>query len=140
MVRLRFLGEENYDEKRERIGFKMGVALFMAALANLFFFAPAEAQLASPGNNAVYNSSGSVVLSPSFIDASVFVGTGQGQGSDICDVLFKILSGDPNFFKNGYPSTGAVIDARGISGSRNHGQSGHPHRRSRFGARDKTPA
>jgi hypothetical protein len=102
-----------------RLGSRWVVPLFMTVLTGVFLVAPAGAQLASPGNNAVYNSSGNVALSPAFIDASVFVGSGQGQGSDICDALFKILSGDPNFFKNGYPSTGAVIDARGISGATN---------------------
>jgi hypothetical protein len=87
----------------------------VVAFVSLLLTPPVASQLTSPGNDAVYNSSGNVTLSPAFIDASVFVGS--GQGSDICDVLYKIFNGV--FFKNGYPSTGAVIDARGISGATN---------------------
>lgn len=87
----------------------------VVAFVSLLLAPPVASQLTSPGNDAVYNSSGNVTLSPAFIDASVFVGS--GQGSDICDVLYKIFNGV--FFKNGYPSTGAVIDARGISGATN---------------------
>jgi len=72
---------------------------------------PAEAQ--NPGNNAVYNSSNGVTFSLSFIDASVFIGNGNNQSSNICGAIYGILSGA---FYN-YPATGAVIDARGIGGS-----------------------
>jgi hypothetical protein len=65
----------------------------------------------SQGSNAVYDSNGACCVGSSgFIDAKVFLG-GVGQGSDLCDVIYKILNGtDFN-----YPATGAVIDARGIT-------------------------
>jgi hypothetical protein len=49
--------------------------------------------------------------SSSFIDANTFLNP-TTQGRDLCDTIFYI-------FTHGYPSTGAVIDARGISGSAN---------------------
>ena len=49
---------------------------------------PAEAQT-SEGYDAVYNSSGTKVPSPDFIDASMFVATGD----TICSTLYRILSG-----------------------------------------------
>jgi len=75
------------------------------------FATRAEAQ--NPGNNAVYNNSNGFTFSLSFIDASVFIGHGTNQSPNICGVIYGILSG--SFYV--YPSTGAVIDARGISGS-----------------------
>jgi hypothetical protein len=39
---------------------------------------------------------------------------GGKQGQDFCDTIYGILAG---LFKSTYPSTGAVIDARAISGS-----------------------
>ena len=81
----------------------------MGALAGLFLAAPAEAQLPSPGNNAVFNSSGTVVLSPAFIDASIFLPPLGTQASDIWWMRFtKFSVGTPQFLKSGYPSTGAV--------------------------------
>ena len=87
--------------------------LFAMAVVGCFstFATPAEAQ--NPGNNAVYNSMNGVVPSLSFIDASVFIGNGSNQSSNICGAIYGILSGG---FYN-YPATGAVIDARGISGT-----------------------
>ncbi len=73
----------------------------------------------SQAQNGVYNSTCSngnpgVVGSPAFIDASVFVGSGTNQSSTICGAIYGILSGA--FYS--YPATtGAVIDARGISGA-----------------------
>jgi hypothetical protein len=67
----------------------------------------------NPGNNAVYNSSNGVTFSLSFIDASKFIGNGVNQSSNICGVMYGILSGT---FYN-YPATGAVIDARGMTGA-----------------------
>jgi hypothetical protein len=56
-------------------------------------------------DNAVYNSSGTqTVHSKAFIDASVL----QGQ-SDFYATIYNILQ------PSSYPSSGAVIDARGIS-------------------------
>ena len=69
--------------------------------------------IAQTGEDAVYNSSGTNTPSPDFIDASMFVGTGQNQSTNICGVLYGILSG--TFYS--YPQSGAVIDARGISGT-----------------------
>ena len=64
-------------------------------------------------------SSGGIVLSPAFIDASIFLPPLGTQANDICDAIYQILKGNPNFLKNGYPSTGAVVDARGVSGTAN---------------------
>jgi hypothetical protein len=61
----------------------------------------------SQGQNAVYNSSTGTVGSSAFIDASMFPATGR----DFCGVLNFILS------SSGYPTAGAVIDARGLPGS-----------------------
>jgi hypothetical protein len=64
----------------------------------------AEAQ---KGNNAVYKDpSNCCQASPAFIDASVFAQT----GSNICKILNRIL--DPT--NSILPSTGGVIDARGL--------------------------
>jgi hypothetical protein len=79
---------------------------------------PAEAQLTSPGNNAVYTSGSTVVLSPAFIDASVFFPPNKGtHAADICDAVYQLLKGNPNFLTHGYPSSGTIIDARGLSGA-----------------------
>jgi hypothetical protein len=67
-----------------------------------------------PGNNDVYNSSGQAASS-AFIDASVFLGSGQNHGVDICDIVYGILSG--RIKTSSYTNTGAVIDARGLSGT-----------------------
>jgi hypothetical protein len=70
----------------------------------------------SQGQNAVYSASGSCNPqcqgSAAFIDASVFLGNGQTQGSDLCDVIYKILSGRTGIT---YPPNGAVVDARGVN-------------------------
>jgi hypothetical protein len=58
---------------------------------------------AQTGPNAVYQT-GSVVPSSAFIDASVY------PGGDICAKIYNVLT-------TGYPSSGAVVDARGISGT-----------------------
>ncbi|HWY53741.1 MAG TPA: hypothetical protein VNZ03_04720 [Terriglobales bacterium] len=62
--------------------------------------------LAQAGNNAVFGSSGPTG-SAAWIDASVWSSSG-----DLCAVITYILSSAPGFPT--YPSTGAVIDARGI--------------------------
>ncbi len=46
--------------------------------------------------------------SSAFIDASMFIGNGNKQSSNVCGALYGILSS--NFYS--YPATGAVIDAR----------------------------
>jgi hypothetical protein len=88
----------------------------IAVLAITWFSAcptPVAAQ-GSQGQNAVYNSSGSCCAGSSgFIDASMFVGNGTNESPNICGAIYGILSGQ---FYN-YPSAGAVIDARGISGT-----------------------
>jgi hypothetical protein len=74
---------------------------------------PSSAQAPNvTGYNAVYNSSGSTTSSPSFIDASV---SQKVNHTDMCATIYNILtSAYPN---PAYPTAGAVIDARGISGS-----------------------
>jgi hypothetical protein len=74
----------------------------------------AEAQ-GSQGQNAVYPASGVCCKgSYAFIDASQFLGNGQGK--DLCDTIYGIFN---NSFQNTYPTLGAVIDARGIKGATN---------------------
>ena len=73
---------------------------------------PAEAQ--AEGNNTICASQSGcspTAGSPAFIDASVFLKPAS-QGRDFCDTIYYI-------FTHNYPSTGAVIDARGISGTTN---------------------
>jgi hypothetical protein len=41
------------------------------------------------------------------------------KATDICDAIYQILKGNHNFLTNGYPSSGAVIDTRGVSGTTN---------------------
>jgi len=65
------------------------------------------------GQNAVYPASGVCCKgSPAFIDASQFLG--NSQGVDLCDTINGILG---NRFGGTYPSSGTIIDARGIRGS-----------------------
>ena len=69
---------------------------------------PANAQN-NQGQNMVYNSSGNKVGSSAFVDASTF----GGRNTNICAVLNFILTP-----LNGVlPSTGGIIDARGLPGS-----------------------
>jgi len=91
-----------------RVGIKLMFARFGLIVIGLF--ACSIAMEAQTGDNAVYNSSGNCsgsspcASSPAFIDASVFA----QSGSNICKLLNGILSG------TGFPTTGAVIDARGL--------------------------
>jgi len=64
------------------------------------------------GYDAVYNSSGNITASPSFIDASV---TQQLNQTDLCATVYSIFKGTRG--NPPYPATGAVVDARGISGA-----------------------
>jgi hypothetical protein len=74
---------------------------------------PNGAQAQSPGNNAVYSPSATCCsASSSFIDASV---SATSQGTDLCATIYNIFAGTHG--NPTYPSAGAVIDARGISGS-----------------------
>jgi hypothetical protein len=82
---------------------------FAAGLAAWFFTFPSPAQAqgnGAQGQNAVYNNSNTVVGSSAFIDASMFA----AQNANICTVLNGIL-------KNVVPTSGAVIDARGLASS-----------------------
>lgn len=76
-----------------------------------------EAQ-GNPGQNAICTSTSQTGCptnagTNAFIDASVFV---SGTNPNICAVLFNILNGSL-LGHQGYPTAGAVIDARGISGT-----------------------
>ena len=94
----------------------MFVATVVMAVWFPAFTGRAEAQ-GTEGQNAVYNSSNGVVGSSAFIDASMYLPPhSTTQGRDLCDAIYGIFN---NFFGNTYPATGAVIDARGVSGSSN---------------------
>jgi hypothetical protein len=100
--------------KSARIKKTMGL-VFAGILAALLYSATASGQN-TEGNNAVCTSQtgcSTTVGTTAFIDASRFVNA--NQGSDICDAIFGIFVNKWNVFT--YPSSGAVIDARGISGS-----------------------
>ena len=74
----------------------------------------AEAQ--TTGDNAVYDSNANCCQkSPAFIDASVLLGNGSNQGVDLCDIIYGILTG--RIKTTSYTTAGAVIDARGLSGT-----------------------
>jgi len=86
------------------------VAVLACLLSGFAIFASAQG---TKGQNAVYPPSGVCCKgSPAFIDASRFLG--NSQGVDLCDTINGILG---NRFGGTYPSSGAIIDARGISGS-----------------------
>jgi len=84
--------------------------LILAVVCSL----PSCVEAQTGGNNTICTSVSlcSVGGSPAFIDGSVFLGTGVNLGSDLCDVIYKILTGRTGIT---YPPTGSVIDARGIS-------------------------
>jgi hypothetical protein len=74
------------------------------------------------GQNGVYNATCNngtpgVTGSPAFIDASMLLLPNSPLGRDLCDAIYRLLSGFQGFPP--YPSTGAVIDARGVSGTTN---------------------
>jgi hypothetical protein len=87
-----------------------GVMLALFALAAC----PESAQTQNvTGQDAVYNSSGNnTTPSPSFIDASV---SQKVNHADLCATIYNIFTAAPP--NPAYPTAGAVIDARGISGS-----------------------
>jgi hypothetical protein len=88
--------------------------LVCALLASLFVAANGQvpATINVPGNTVVYNSAStsSQSYSSSYIDASVFYY--PAESVDICHVINNILRAQ--YTGVGYPSTGSVIDARGI--------------------------
>jgi hypothetical protein len=84
--------------------------LGLAALGWLLTY-PVQTQAQTEGNDAVYNASNGVTFSSSFIDASQFLG--HNQGVDLCDTIYGILVN--KWGVAAYPSSGAVVDARGIS-------------------------
>jgi hypothetical protein len=88
----------------------------MVAAFGLTSAVPAGAQ-GSVGQNAVFNPSGNCnqcVGSSAFIDAYVLLST-PGLAADLCDTLYGLFVGRQGFPP--YPAGGAVIDARGISGT-----------------------
>jgi len=44
----------------------------------------------------------------------VFLPPQSNDASDVCDAIYQILNGNPEFLKYGYPASGAVIDTRGV--------------------------
>src|SRR5579863_641537 len=89
----------------------LGMVAVLGCLLSVFpILATAQG---AQGQNAVYPASGVCCKgSPAFIDASQFLG--NSQGVDLCDTINGILG---NRFGGTYPSSGTIIDARGISGS-----------------------
>jgi hypothetical protein len=86
-----------------------------AGIIALLYSATASSQN-TEGNNAVCTSQtgcSTTLGTTAFIDASQFVNA--NQGSDICDAIFGIFVNKWNVAT--YPSSGAVVDARGIGGS-----------------------
>lgn len=83
--------------------------LFFMVLLTVAPFSP-RAQAQNGGNNAIYTSSGCCGASSAFIDASA-----TPQGTDMCQTIYYILTGTHG--NPAYPASGAVIDARGLSGS-----------------------
>jgi hypothetical protein len=79
----------------------------------------ANAQGTESQNAVCSSTSGcsTTVGSSGFFDASMFLPPNSTQATDICDALYGLFSGRRGF--PAYPSTGAVVDARGISGTTN---------------------
>lgn len=94
---------------RRRGTLMMGLAL----VVGIYWASPGatKAQCGTPssGNNAVYASCTGVVLkgSSAFIDATAFIAS-PTPPVDFCKILNWVLT-------HSYPSTGAVIDARGLN-------------------------
>jgi hypothetical protein len=89
---------------------RWNLAAVLAVLAISGF--PVSLQAQSLGNNTVYNASNATTNSTAYIDASAFAkdANGPASASDLCTVLNYIYSTSGII-----PSTGAVIDARGIA-------------------------
>ncbi len=80
-------------------GFSAGAVL----LASFVFCSPMQTLAQVAGNPVSYNSTSALAPSTAYVDASVF------SGSDICAKIYSALTASTT------PSTGVVIDARGIS-------------------------
>jgi len=87
--------------------------LFGLTVLAALLIGPAEMRAqGTVGNNAVFNSSGS--CSPQCVGSSAFIDAYILFNHDICTTLYNILNGTSG---NGSFTPGAVIDARGISGT-----------------------
>jgi|HubBroStandDraft_2_1064218.scaffolds.fasta_scaffold64491_2 hypothetical protein len=107
-----------------KIAKKLGASLtFFAAVAFLFLacivvglpiFASAQSANVNSGANAIYNYAGNPTQhSTSFVDASVFPGT--GGNSDVCAKINAVLTSwttPPPPFP--WSTSGTVVDARGV--------------------------
>jgi|GEM_PF-1470817 len=89
--------------------------VIIAVFIGWLLISPTAAQATcttNQGNNAAYGTcAGSTPApqgSPAYIDASVVT-----PGTDFCNTLFNIINSAPGY--PAYPTSGAVIDARGIS-------------------------
>lgn len=85
----------------------------LIAVMSWLLLSPPVARGQATGNDAVYKASKQVTFSPPFIDLSMLL----PQGRDLCDTIYRLFTGFRGFPP--YPSTGAVIDARGVSGATN---------------------
>jgi hypothetical protein len=94
------------------------VAVLVCWLSAFPVFVDAQGTLSQ---NAICSSSSgcsTTVGSPAFIDASMLLPPNSTTlGRDLCDAIYRLLTGFTGFPP--YPSTGAVIDARGITGATN---------------------
>jgi hypothetical protein len=84
------------------------IRVSLALLLGLAVVLPSPMRGQSQGNNAVYTGAGTTTTvsgSAAYIDARAFASTGV----DICATLFTIMNSST------YPSTGALIDARGLN-------------------------
>jgi len=95
--------------------FVLGTAA--VALVSWLLVCSTLARAQAAGNDAVFNSQNQITFSPSFIDVSMLLPPNSNIGKDLCDAIYGLLSGQPLFPL--YPVTGAVIDARGVSGAVN---------------------
>ena len=89
------------------IGRTLPAVRLLAALAIVSLLGQAQT-----GDNAVYNSTGSIATSSAFIDATPF-GSSTSPHPTICSILYTIIKSST------YPVTGAVIDARGLINNTN---------------------
>jgi|SRR5580704_13769281 hypothetical protein len=88
------------------------VLLGLTVLSALLICPPEMRAQGTVGNNAAFNSSGS--CSPQCVGSSAFIDAYILFNHDICTTLYNILNGTSG---NGSFTPGAVIDARGISGT-----------------------
>lgn len=97
--------------ENSRVSQMLGLYLLVGIIICASFISPTEAR-SQAGGNAVCTAQSRCLptaASPAFIDA-----VGYGNGSDLCDVIYGIFNNrNPN--APTYPSTGAVIDARGLT-------------------------